>query len=132
MCCIALSRYLDKFFINALISFGRSSNLSYNFWNRFFAVFSVLDLNIRLIFFTSLSSRFNLFVNFFLSAFLSLNFLFNFLFFSLSFCLCVSSFLVLPFCPLYFSLISLISFSNSFMAVFNFFYSSIASIMFLY
>ena len=106
--------------MNDLISFGKSSNLSYNFRNRFLAVFSVLDLKIKLIFFTSLSSRFNLLVHFFLSAFFSLNSLFNFLFSWLSFCLSVSSFRVLPFCPLYFSLISFISFSNSFISAFNF------------
>ena len=116
--------------MNDLISFGKSSNLSYNFWNRFLAVFSVLDLKIKLIFFTSLSSRFNLLVHFFLSAFFSLNSLFNFLFSWLSFCLFVSSFRVLPFCPLYFSLISFISFSNYFISVFNFFILLLSTLCF--
>ena len=30
MCCIVLSKYLDKFLMNAFISFGSSSNFSYS------------------------------------------------------------------------------------------------------
>lgn len=110
VCCIALSKYLDKFFMNDLISFGRSSNLLYNSWNRFLAVFSVVDLKIKLVFFTRLSSCFNLFVNFLFLDFFSLNFLFSFLFSWLSFCLCVSFFRVLSFCPLYLHLFHLFIF----------------------
>ena len=123
VCCMALSKYFDNFFMNSFISSGSFSIWLYNLLNLFLAVFSVFDLKIKLIFFTNSSSTFNSDWYFFFNAFFSLNFFFNFFFLFESFCLCLSLFSILPFRPLYFSFISLIFSFNSFISLFNHFIS---------
>ena len=98
----------------------------------FLLFYRFLIWKLSLFFFTNLSSSCRIFLYFFRRAFFLLSSFFNSLLWLLSFFRCESSFLVLPFCPLYFSSISFISFSNFGIWPFNVFILRFSSLCFFY